>query len=242
MLRAPIEARDVKLLYVEDDPTAREFVARGLKHRGFTVDACGQPGLGLQRALEVPYDLIILDVMLPGLDGFALLKKLRDAQCKAPVLFLTARGDASDRIRGLDLGADDYLAKPFAFGELVARIRAISRRSLGDPIDGRFTVADLVVDTHRRRVERAGRLIELTARPFAILEVLVRNSGYVLSRSMILEKVWGSGFETLSNVIDVHIRALRKKVDEGFDPRLIHTVKGVGFVLEARTAPGKSGQ
>jgi two-component system copper resistance phosphate regulon response regulator CusR len=224
----------MRILYVEDDPTAQDFVSRGLVNRGFALDACNNGTTGLQHALESCYDLIILDVMLPGLDGFSLLRRLRQARCQTAVLFLTARSDASDRIRGLELGADDYLAKPFAFGELVARIRAISRRSLGDPIDGRFSVANLVVDTHRHSVERAGRRIEVTAKPFEILEAMIRASGHVLSRSMILEKVWGPGFEALSNVIDVHIRALRQKIDDGFEPRLLHTVKGVGFVLEDR--------
>jgi two-component system copper resistance phosphate regulon response regulator CusR len=202
------------------------------------VDACSTGVEGLESALTSCYDLILLDAMLPDLDGFSLLRRLRGAQCRTAVLFVTARGDAADRIRGLDLGADDYLAKPFAFGELVARIRAIARRSLGEPIDGRFVVADLVVDTRLRCVERAGRRIEVTDRPFAILEVLIRSAGYVLSRSMILEKVWGPRFEALSNVIDVHIRALRHKIDDGFDPPLLHTVKGVGFVLEHRCAEG----
>jgi two-component system, OmpR family, copper resistance phosphate regulon response regulator CusR len=226
----------MRILYVEDDLTAQQFVSRGLAHRGFTVDACHSGISGLQYALESCYDLIILDVMLPDLDGFSLLRQLREARCQTAVLFLTARVDASDRIRGLDLGADDYLVKPFAFGELVARIRAVARRSLGDPPDGRFVVADLVLDTHRRRVERAGRVIEVRAKPFEILEALIRNAGHVLSRSMILEKVWGPGFEAHSNVIDVHIRALRTKIDDNFEPRLLHTVKGVGFVLEDRRA------
>jgi two-component system copper resistance phosphate regulon response regulator CusR len=224
----------MRILYVEDDPTAQEFVGRGLAHHGYAVDSCANGAAGLEQALATCYDLILLDVMLPGLDGFALLRRLREAGSRTAVLVLTARSDASDRIRGLDLGADDYLVKPFAFGELVARIRAIARRSLGDPIDGRFTVADLVVDTRRHRVERAGRTIEVTAKPFEILEVLIRSAGHVLSRTMILEKVWGPGFELLSNVIDVHVRALRQKIDEGFEPRLLHTVKGVGFVLEDR--------
>ena len=226
----------MRILYVEDDPTAQEFVSRGLAHRGFTVDACGTGVAGYQHALESCYDLILLDVMLPGLDGFSLLRKLREARCRTAVLFLTARADAADRIRGLDLGADDYLVKPFAFGELVARIRAVARRSLGDATDGRLVVADLVLDTHRRRVERAGQVLELTAKPFEILETLIRSAGHVLSRSMILEKVWGPGFEAHSNVIDVHIRALRTKIDDAFEPRLLHTVKGVGFVLEDRRA------
>ena len=224
----------MRLLYIEDDPIAQQFVSRGLVRCGFAVDACSTGVEGLENALTSCYDLILLDAMLPDLDGFSLLRRLRAAQCQTAVLIVTARGDAADRIRGLDLGADDYLAKPFAFGELVARIRAIARRSLGEPIDGRFTVADLVVDTRLRRVERAGRTIEVTAKPFEILEVLIRSTGHVLSRTMILEKVWGPGFELLSNVIDVHIRALRQKIDDGFEPRLLHTVKGVGFVLEDR--------
>jgi two-component system, OmpR family, copper resistance phosphate regulon response regulator CusR len=181
-----------------------------------------------------PPVLVLLDIRLPDEDGLTLARWLRQSNTQVGIIMVTAAADTVDRVVGLEIGADDYLAKPFAFGELVARIRAIARRSLGDPIDGRFAVADLVVDTRRRRIERAGRHIEVSTKPYEILEALVRSAGYVLSRSMILEKVWGPGFEALSNVIDVHIRALRQKIDEGFDPPLLHTVKGVGFVLEDR--------
>ncbi len=227
----------MRLLYVEDDPEAQAFICRGLEHRGFAVHCCTDAESGLREALTRGYDLILLDVMLPGADGFSLLRRLRSSGVRTPVLFLSARGEPSDRIRGLELGADDYLSKPFAFGELVARIRSVARRSRLEPEDGRFCLADLVVDVRRRRTERSGRAIELSAKPFAILEALIRSRGYVLTRSMILERVWGPDFDALSNVIDVHIRALRKKVDDDFEPKLIHTVKGAGFVLEDRSAP-----
>jgi len=224
----------VKILYVEDDSTAREFVTKGLEHRGFQVEAVAEGQAGLARLRTGSFDLAILDVMLPDLDGLSILREVRRAKIPTPVLVLSARGEATDRIEGLDVGADDYLAKPFAFGELVSRIRAIARRTLGEPEDGRFCVADLVVDTQRHRVERAGHRIPLSAKQFAILEALIRSAGYVLSRSMILDRAWGPEFETLSNVIDVHIRSLRALIDEPFDKRLIHTVKGVGYVLEDR--------
>jgi two-component system copper resistance phosphate regulon response regulator CusR len=226
----------MRILYVEDDPTAQEFVTRGLRHRGFDLTEASRGEEGLALAQRGGFDLIILDVMLPDLDGFSVLRELRRTGVGTPVLFLSARGEPSDRIQGLDLGADDYLAKPFAFGELVSRIHAVSRRALGTPDDGCFRVADLVVDVRRHRAERGGRLLELTARQFSILEVLVRSSGCVLSRSMLLERVWGAEFEALSNVIDVHIRCLRRAIDDPFEPKLIHTVKGVGYVLEQRGA------
>jgi len=225
----------VKILYVEDDAIAREFVAKGLRRAGYTVDVAPDDDLGFQRAAFGGYDLIVLDVMLPDADGFEILRELRDLDVQTPVLFLSARGDVSDRIRGLDLGADDYLPKPFAFAELLSRIRAIARRRLGEPGDGILTLADLVVDTRRHVVERAGQAIDLTPKQFGILELLMRNVGIPLSRSQILEKVWGYGFETQEGAIDVHITALRKKVDSGFGSSLIATVKGVGYMACAGT-------
>ncbi len=189
---------------------------------------------GIECALRGPYDLLILDVMLPDSDGFEVLTTLRGKGVHTPALFLSARGEVADRIRGLNLGADDYLVKPFAFAELLARIQAVARRSLSEPDDGRLGMADLVLDLRRHAVERAGSPVELTPKEFSLLEYLLRNAGHAVSRTMITEKVWGLGFDTYSNLIDVHINHLRKKIDQDFEPKLIHTVKGVGYMLEER--------
>jgi two-component system OmpR family response regulator len=224
----------MKILYVEDDPGAREYIQKGLHENGFVADVALDGDEGFERARSGVYDLLILDVMLPGRDGYAILKDLRELGVDTPVLFLSARGEASDRIRGLNLGADDYLPKPFAFAELLARVRAVARRRLGEPLDGRLQVEDLMLDTQRHTVERAGRPIDLTPKEFTLLEYLMRNAEQVVSRAMITEKVWGYSFDSYSNLIDVHINHLRKKMDRGFDPKLIHTVKGVGYFLGRR--------
>jgi DNA-binding response OmpR family regulator len=224
----------VKILYVEDDPVAREFVSKGLRRHGYLVDVAPDDDTGFQRAAFGHYDLIVLDVMLPDADGFDVLREVRGLGVATPVLFLSARGEVEDRIRGLDLGADDYIPKPFAFAELLSRIRAITRRRKDVPSDGRLVLEDLILDTRRVSVERAGRRIELTPKQFGILELLLRNVGIPLSRSQILEEVWGYGFETQEGAIDVHITALRKKIDAGFSRPLIHTVKGVGYVADLR--------
>jgi two-component system copper resistance phosphate regulon response regulator CusR len=177
--------------------------------------------------------------MLPDSDGFEVLRSLCDKGVRTPALYLSARGDVADRIRGLNLGADDYLTKPFAFAELLARIQAVARRSLSEPDDGRLAIADLVLDLRRHAAERSGRPVELTPKEFSLLEYLLRNAGHAVSRAMITEKVWGYGFDTYSNLIDVHINHLRKKLDEDFEPKLIHTVKGVGYMLEDRSAGGE---
>ena len=231
----------MKILYVEDDPTAREYIQRGLKERGFVVDVAADGRSGLERAHGGAYDLILLDVMLPERDGFEILRSLRAAGIETPVLFLSARGEVSDRVQGLNLGADDFLAKPFAFAELLARIRAIARRRLGEPASGRLRVADLEIDVNRHVVQRAGRPVELTPKEFILLEYLLRNAGHGVSRAMITEKVWGYGFDTYSNLIDVHINHLRRKVDRDFERKLIHTVKGVGYILEERDARAAEG-
>jgi DNA-binding response OmpR family regulator len=228
----------VKILYVEDDPIAREFVSRGLRRSGYVVDVAADDDVGFQRAAFGSYDLIVLDVLLPEADGFDILAELRGLGVETPVLFLSARSDVSDRIRGLDLGADDYLPKPFAFAELVSRIRAIARRRVGEPADGRLVLADLVLDTRRHTVVRGGRRIDLTPKQFGILELLLRNVGIPLSRSQILEKVWGYGFETQESAIDVHITALRKKVDAGYGVPLIETVTGLGYMAACPSDPG----
>jgi DNA-binding response OmpR family regulator len=224
----------VKILYVEDDPEAQGFVSRALRESGFVVDTAGDGDAGLALASAGAYDVLILDVKLPGMSGFELLRRLRRAGVGVPVLFLTAQGEVGSRIEGLELGADDYLAKPFALAELLARIRAVARRQQRQAKDGVVRVADLVVDVERHHVERGGRRIQLTPKEFQLLEYLALNAGYVVSRSMIAEKIWGQGFESYSNAIDVHVNNLRKKIDRG-GGKLIHTVKGLGYVLEERS-------
>jgi len=228
----------MKILYVEDDRTARQYIHKGLSESGFAVDVAEDGERGLELAASGAYDLLVLDVMLPERDGFELLRQLREDGIATPALFLSARGEVADRIRGLNLGADDYLAKPFAFAELVARIRAIGRRASAESDQGRIEIADVVLDLPRHRVLRGEREIELTPKEFQIFEFLLRNAGQVVSRTMILERVWGYGFDPYSNLIDVHMNRLRRKIDRGFPMRLIHTLKGVGYILEPRPAAG----
>jgi two-component system copper resistance phosphate regulon response regulator CusR len=225
---------DVKILYVEDDPTAREYIEKGLREHGHVVDVAGDGRQGLELALGSCHDLLILDVNLPEMDGFELLHEVRQAEMETPALFLSARDEVNDRVHGLNLGADDYLTKPFAFAELLARIQAVARRRLAEPKDGVRRVADLELDVHRHKVTRGSEVIDLTLKEFTLLEYLITHQSHVLSRTMIIEKVWGASFDTFSNVIDVHINHLRRKIDKGFETKLIHTVKGVGYVLEER--------
>jgi two-component system copper resistance phosphate regulon response regulator CusR len=228
----------MRILYVEDDPTAVAYIAKGLAEHGYRVDVAQDGHGGLERALEMEYDLLVLDVMLPGMDGFDVLRELRQRGIETPAIFLSARGEVGDRVTGLDLGADDYLKKPFAFSELLARIRAVTRRRSDRPSDGIRRIADLEFDPRRRRVRRGGSEIELTPKEFALLECLVESESTPLSRKMIIEEVWGYDFDAFSNVIDVHINHLRRKIDRGHTPKLIHTVKNVGYVLEDRSAEG----
>jgi heavy metal response regulator len=220
----------VRILIIEDEPGVAAFIRRGLREAGFAVDLADNGNDGCHMACAEPYDIVILDLMLPGRDGFSVLGELRGRSITTPVICLTARDTVDDRVRGLDLGADDYLAKPFSFAELLARIRAILRRGAtlaSNPI----AVGDLSLDVAARQVSRAGRRIELSAREYALLEYLVRHAGQVLSRTMILEKVWDINQDPLTNVVDVHINRLRKKVDHGFAKPLVHTIRGVGYVL-----------
>jgi DNA-binding response OmpR family regulator len=228
----------MKILYVEDDPTAEAYIARGLAEHGYQVEVARDGRSGVERALEVDFDLLVLDVMLPGMDGFEVLKELRARGVATPVIYLSARGEVTDRVTGLDLGADDYLRKPFAFSELLARIRAVTRRRADVPPDGIRRVADLELDSRRRRVLRGAQVIELTPKEFALLECLMESEGVPLSRAMLVEEVWGYDFGSYSNVIDVHINHLRRKIDRDFSPKLIHTVKNVGYVLEDRSNAG----
>ncbi len=222
----------VRVLIVEDEPRVRSFLRRGLVEAGLAVDAVAEGQAALDLALANPYDAIVLDLMLPGKDGLEVLRELRSRRCATPVLVLTARDAVEDRVRGLDAGADDYLPKPFAFAELLARVRALLRR--GSPQTSVLRVGDLHIDLAARRAERAGRPLELTAKEFALLEYLARHAGEVVTRTMIAQHVWDIDFDTFSNVIDVYIRYLRRKVDDPFETKLIQTRRGVGYVLQAR--------
>lgn len=223
----------MRLLIVEDEAKTADYLYRGLQENGFSVDVERGGEQGLSRALEFEFDLIILDVMLPGRDGWSVLQEIRRAGKNTPVLFLTARDAVADRVKGLDLGADDYLVKPFSFAELLARVRNIMRRDSTRAV-GPIQVADLVLDPIRHCAERAETRLELSAKEFQLLELLMRHQGEVLSRTIIAERVWDVHFDFDSNVIDVAIRRLRRKVDQPFPSKLIHTVRGVGYVLEAR--------
>lgn len=223
----------MNLLYVEDDPEARDFVRRALANSGITVDVAEDGESGLALAGERAYDLLLLDVSLPGESGFELLGRLRARGIDSPVIFLTAQSEVARRIEGLELGADDYVSKPFAFAELLARIRAVMRRRLHQPSNGILRAGDLEIDLTTRRVVRAGREITLTPKEFALLEYLLENQGQAVSRSMMIEKVWGYGFGSRDNVIDVHMTRLRNKVDRGFGTTLIRTIRGVGYTVEA---------
>ena len=222
----------MRILVVEDDRKVARFVRQGLCEEGHAVEIATDGAEALDFVLTEPaYDLIVLDVMLPGQDGFGVLKTLRAHKVAVPVLILTARDSVPDRVSGLDLGADDYLTKPFAFEEFLARVRALLRRRdvARAPI---LTIDDLVVDPATRRVTRGERRIELTARQYALLEYFLRNAGRVLSRQMIAQHVWGLGFDAESNVIDVYVGYLRRKIDRDRERRLLHTVRGAGYVLQ----------
>jgi len=223
----------MRILLVEDDRSAARFIKKGLNEKGYAVDAVVDGEEGLYQASTGAYDLIILDVMLPELNGFEVLKGIRKHGIVTPVIFLTARDDTADVVHGLELGADDYLVKPFSFSELLARIKAVLRRGEKDAASSRLAVADLVLNLLSRTAERGGRMIELSGREFSLLEYLMRNAGQVLTRTMILEQVWGYDFDTASNIIDVHINRLRAKIDKDHEVKLIKTVKGVGYVLRA---------
>ena len=222
----------MKLLVVEDEPKTGEYLRRGLSEAGFVVDLARDGDEGLLLATSEAYDLIVLDVMLPGLDGWTVLKRLRNSGRETPTLFLTARGQVEDRVHGLELGADDYLVKPFAFTELLARIRTLLRRGRQGTALAHLRVGNLELDPVRHRVTRAGRRIELTPKEFALLELFVRRAGEVLPRALIASQVWDMNFDSDTNVIDVAVRRLRNKIDDGFDPKLIRTVRGMGYVLD----------
>jgi two-component system copper resistance phosphate regulon response regulator CusR len=223
----------MKVLLVEDDPRVSGFVERGLDQLGFQVEVAVDGRRGLNRALGGGHEVVVLDLLLPELDGNHVLAELRRRGAGVPVLVLSALDGVGDRVRALNDGADDYLVKPFSFDELVARVRALGRRPQGITADV-LEVADLCMDLATRRVTRAGRSVSLTAKEFALLEYLVRHEDAVVTRTMIAEHVWGQHFGSFSNVIDVYIRYLRAKVDQGCELKLIHTVRGVGYVLSER--------
>ena len=224
----------MRILLVEDEKKTAAYLRKGLTEHGFAVEVAPEGEEGLRLALGGACDLLILDVMLPGRDGWSVLAELRQAGRRTPVLFLTARDAVRDRVKGLELGADDYLVKPFAFSELLARVRSILRRSAAGPREA-VRVADLEIDLIRDRAGRGGTPLELTPKEFALLALLARRAGEVLSRPFIAEQVWGVSLSGDTNVVDVHVRRLRAKVDDPFARKLIHTVRGVGYVLEDRS-------
>jgi two-component system copper resistance phosphate regulon response regulator CusR len=222
----------MRILVVEDEPKTGAYLKKGLEESGYSVDLATDGADGLILAQEEEYDVIVLDVMLPTMDGWAVLKILRTTR-QTPVLFLTARDDVDDRVRGLELGGDDYLVKPFAFVELLARVRTLARR--GPPRESELLrVGDLEIDVNRRRVKRGGARIDLTPREFALLQLLARRQGEVLSRTQIASYVWDMNFDSDTNVVEVAIRRLRAKIDDAYPVKLIHTVRGVGYVIDLK--------
>lgn len=222
----------MRILVVEDERDMNRLIVKMLKKAGYSVDGCFDGQEALEYLLGADYDAILLDVMLPKLDGYQLLQQLRSEGVDTPVLFLTARDAVADRVKGLDLGADDYLVKPFDFDELLARIRAMTRKRAGSK-SNQFTLADLTVDTERRIVKRAGVEISLLPKEFTILEYMMRNQGIVLSREQLENQIWNYEYSGSSNNVDVYISRLRKKIDSGHAVKLLHTLRGVGWVLRA---------
>lgn len=222
----------MRILLIEDEKKTAAFLGKGLREAGFTVDLAGDGEAGLESARSTRHDLLIVDVMLPKKDGWEVVDELRRGGMRTPILFLTARDSVRDRVKGLELGADDYLVKPFAFSELLARARSLLRRT---PVrqDEHLRVADLEIDTRRNKANRSGVALNLTPKEFLLLAHLVRSPGEVVSRSEIAEHVWGIDFNTETNVVDVVVRRLRAKVDDPFKKKLVHTIRGVGYVLKS---------
>jgi len=220
----------MRFLVVEDEKRIADFLQRGLESAGYAIDVAGDGQSALDMVHATDYDLIILDMMLPDMDGLRVLDKVRNRKTSPPVLILSARGTVGDRVKGLETGADDYLVKPFAFAELLARVRVLLRR--GQPSPEKLQVGDLVLDTVRRRVTRSGEPIDLAPKEFSILEYMMRNGGRPLSRTMIVEHVWDMDYDGLTNIVDVYIRHLRSKIDDRWPVKLIHTVRGIGYKLD----------
>jgi heavy metal response regulator len=223
----------MRLLVVEDDKNIAQVVKKGLKENYYTVDIAYDGEEGLYLALHERYDLLILDIMLPKMDGVEILKTIRERSIDTPVIFLTAKSAEKDIVKGLNVGADDYMVKPFSINELLARVRAILRRGKAESVSG-LKVADLTMDLKTHKVLRGGKRIDLTLKEYALLEYLMRNEGHVVTRTMISECIWDYHFDSLTNVVDVHVYHLRNKIDKGVRPKLLHTIKGVGYVLEQR--------
>ena len=221
----------MRILLIEDEKKTVAFLSKGLREAGYSVDAASDGETGLEQALATRYDLLIVDVMLPKKDGWAVVEELRGAGAQTPILFLTARDSVRDRVKGLELGADDYLVKPFAFSELLARVRSLMRRSPARQ-EEQIRVEDLEIDTRRHIATRAGAPLNLTPKEFTLLAQLARSAGEVVSRTEIVEQVWEIGFDTETNVVDVMVRRLRARVDDPFDVKLVHTIRGVGYVLK----------
>jgi DNA-binding response OmpR family regulator len=224
----------MRILVIEDEVKVASFIRRALEEESYAVDVCADGAKGLEMGLSGSYDLVILDLMLPGVLGLEILKELRKEKIQAPVLILTARSQVDQRVKGLDAGADDYLTKPFAIEELLARVRALLRRGSGEAT-GHIQVRDLVLNPATREVTRGGQHIELTTKEYALLEYMMRNAGRVLTRPMIAEHVWNLDFDTFTNVIDVYVNYLRNKIDRGHEPKLIQTVRGSGYVLKGES-------
>jgi two-component system OmpR family response regulator len=227
----------MRALIIEDDRAIADFILRGLKEAGYGVDVAHDGDGGLDLAISQPYDVAIVDLMLPGLDGLSVIDALRKRGVATPVLILSARRSVDDRVRGLQAGGDDYLTKPFAFAELLARVQALVRRASRSPEPTTLTVGDLVLDLLSRRVTRAGAPIELRPREFALLEYLMRNAGKVVSKTMILSHVWDYSFDPQTNIVDVLVSRLRERIDRPFEQKLLHTVRGVGYVLGRDGSP-----
>ena len=224
----------MRILLVEDDKAIVRFVKKGLIENFFSVDVAFDGEDGLRLALHMTYDIVILDIMLPKMDGIEILKRVRETEIQTPVIFLTAKDSEGDIVQGLNLGADDYVVKPFSFNELLARIRALLRRDKKSDFPSKLKMANLVLEVNGHRVFREKVKIELTPKEYSILEFLMRHPGQIITRTMISEKIFDYHFDTSTNVVDVHVSHLRNKIDKDFEPKLLHTVKGVGYVLEDR--------
>ena len=224
----------MRVLVVEDEKKTAAFVRKALQAEGFAVDVCTNGDDALAAAKITPFDGLVLDIMLPGRDGLSVLRQLRASGNQTPVLLLSARGEVNERVEGLNAGADDYLPKPFVIAELVARVRALGRRG-GESKSTVLRVADLSLDTVSRRAQRGGKMFELTAREFRLLEFLMRSAGRICGRMSIIEKVWDYDFDPGTNLVDVYIKRLREKIDDGFEPKLLQTVRGIGYVMKEKS-------